>query len=282
MVRGRCLCGDVTFEVSGDIGMATHCHCTICRKFHGTPFSSHGAVPSDGFRWLTGKEQVRLFPSSPGNTRPFCRRCGSNVPAEHMQGFVFLPLGSLDDDPGARPLAHIFVAHKAPWYDIPGDLPRFDAYPPGFGATVLPDPERDPAPPQHVRGSCLCNRVAYEVEGTIPIIRHCHCRRCRLARSAAHATNGFVDPEKFRFIRGEELLDSFKIPEAERFTQHFCRECGSPMPRAVPGRPYVVIPMGSVDGDPGSRPREHIFVGSKAPWYEITDSLPQHEEYAPA
>jgi hypothetical protein len=85
-----------------------------------------------------------------------------------------------------------------------------------------------------------------------------------------------------RFLRGEDLLESFKVPDAERFTQTFCRECGSPMPRVFPNRPYAVIPMGSVEGEPGSRPREHIFVGSKAPWFEITDSLPQHVEYAPA
>ena len=38
---------------------------------------------------------------------------------------------------------------------------------------------------------------------------------------------------------------------------------------------------GAIDGDPGTRPREHIFVGSKALWHDITDSLPQHEEWPP-
>jgi hypothetical protein len=272
----------VTFEVSADIGMVTHCHCSMCRKFHGAAFATHGGVPADGFRWLTGQELVRRYASSPGGARPFCRRCGSNVPSDHMPGFVFVPLGNLDDDPGTRPLAHIFVASKAPWYDIAGDLPRFNAYPPGFDATALPDPVRESAPAGHVRGSCLCGQVVYEVEGAIDVIRHCHCGRCRRARSAAHATNAQIDPTRFRWLRGDNLLESFKVPDAERFTQTFCRECGSPMPRTYPKRPAIGIPMGSVDGDPGSRPREHIFAASKAPWYEIADSLPQHAEYAPA
>jgi hypothetical protein len=41
------------------------------------------------------------------------------------------------------------------------------------------------------------------------------------------------------------------------------------------------VVLGTVDGDPGMRPGEHIFVGSKAPWYEIADALPQFEEWPP-
>ncbi|HVN85673.1 MAG TPA: GFA family protein [Candidatus Binatia bacterium] len=281
MVRGRCLCGDVAFEVTGDIGMVMHCHCSMCRKFHGSAFATHGVVPTDGFGWRSSQDSIRRYVSSPGGARPFCRRCGSNVPSDHLPGVVVIPLGNLDDDPGARPLAHIFAASKARWYDVVGDLPRYDVYPPGIDAMALPDPVREPAATGYVRGSCLCGRVAYDIEGTIDRIHHCHCSRCRRARSAAHASNGFVDSARFRILHGEDLLESYKLPEAERFTQTFCRECGSVMPRTRPQRPYVVIPMGSIDGEPGVRPRAHIFVGSKALWYEIADALPQYAEYAP-
>jgi hypothetical protein len=83
-----------------------------------------------------------------------------------------------------------------------------------------------------------------------------------------------------RFERGEDLLTSYKMPDARYFTQTFCRACGSPMPRADRERGFAVVPMGSLDDDPGIRPSRHIFVGSMAPWYAITDDLPQDMEAA--
>jgi len=279
MVQGRCLCGDVVFEVSAPIGFVTHCHCSICRKFHGTPFATLGVVPHDRLRWIAGRDLVRKYQSSDEGERPFCSRCGSNVPADHHPGGAFIPLGNLDGDVDVQPLAHIFVSSKAPWDDLTDALPRFDEFPPGFEATAMPDAPRDPAPAGTIVGSCLCNAIAYEVEGGIDFARNCHCSRCRRARSAAHAANGFADSSRIRFTRGEDLLESYKVPEADRFAQTFCRTCGSAMPRVLTNRPFVVIPMGSVDVDTGVRPTEHIFVASKATWHAITDGLPQHDEY---
>jgi hypothetical protein len=282
MVQGRCLCGGVSFEVTGDIGMAMHCHCSMCRKVHGTPFGTEGVVAADGLRWLSGRDLLRRYESSPGNARSFCSRCGSCAPGELPTGIAMIPLGNLDGDPGARPLGHIFVGSKAPWFEIAGDLPRFDEYPAGFDAKALPAPARPSARAGFLGGSCLCDRVAYEIEGDLDVVRNCHCSRCRRARSAAHATNGFIAVERFRFLRGEDEIESFKLPEAERFTQNFCRTCGSPVPRAFPGRPYVVVPMGGLDDVPRARPGSHIFAGSKAPWYDIADDLPQYADNPPA
>jgi hypothetical protein len=111
--------------------------------------------------------------------------------------------------------------------------------------------------------------------------RNCHCSRCRKARGAACASNVFVKAADFRWLRGEDLLVNFRLPGAQRFGNAFCRVCGSPMPRAVPMRDFIVVPAGALDGDPGVRASYHIFVASKAPWHEITDKQPQHAEYPP-
>ena len=99
-------------------------------------------------------------------------------------------------------------------------------------------------------------------------------------RGAAHASNAFT--ESVRFTRGEDRLATFRVPEARYFMQVFCTTCGCPMPRVDRERGFAVVPMGSMDDDPGVRPQRHIFVGSMAPWFAITDGLPQHEEGPPA
>jgi hypothetical protein len=259
----------------------SHCHCSRCRKAHGSAFGTYLDVAAERFALERGREAIVRFASSAGFARPFCGRCGSVVPdGVAMEDRVAMPAGSLDGDPGARPLAHIFVASKAPWHELTDSLPRFDAYPEGFASPTLAD--RAPAdPPGAPRGSCLCDAVGFVLAEPPRLARYCHCSRCRKARSAAFAANLFVSDAGVRFTRGAELLASYKLPEALHFTQCFCRRCGGKLPRVDPGRRLAVVPMGVLDDDPGIRPSGHIFVGSKAVWHEITDLLPQHAEHAP-
>ena len=86
-----------------------------------------------------------------------------------------------------------------------------------------------------------------------------------------------VPIDGFRYTQGEELMRSYKLPEADRFTHVFCSVCGSSLPFVNSSRERVVVPMGSLDDDPHHPPDAHIFVGSKAPWVTITDTLPQHD-----
>src|SRR5437870_4875980 len=250
------------------------------RTHRGAAYSSAPAVPPSRFRWVRGAAGIRRYESSPGGSRPFCGRCGSAVPGSAGE-LVFIAPGLLDDDPEMRPQAHIFVASKAPWHEIADSLPRFDAYPSGMGEAV-PFERRSEPVAGRVRGSCLCGGVAYEIGGPVAgPIANCHCTRCRKARAAAHASNLFVQLPDFRWLRGEELVVSYKVPEAERFTQAFCRTCGAKVPHVNAARGRVVVPAGPLDDDPGAREELHIFVGSKAPWYEIAAVLPQHEAYPP-
>jgi hypothetical protein len=134
-VKGSCLCGGIQYEVSGSVGTVVNCHCSMCRKATGAAFRTRAAVRSADFRWLAGESLVSKYESSPGETRTFCRICGATLATffrDHPEQ-LGLPLGTLDEDPGVRPSAHVYVDSKAPWFDISDDLPQFSEKPPWAG-----------------------------------------------------------------------------------------------------------------------------------------------------
>jgi hypothetical protein len=282
MIPGSCLCGQVRYEVSEPFSMMGHCHCSICRKHHGAMFATFVAVPGAQFKWRAGEKSVGSYETSPGGSRSFCRVCGSVTPLELPQaGIVFASAGNLEGDLEARPQSHIFVKSKAPGYEITDVLPQYDAYPPGFDAPPVERPviERKEGV---VQGSCLCGDVAYEMAGLPLRVHNCHCSRCRRARSAAHATNAAYPLAQFRWVRGEERIVDYRAPGARYFGIAFCKRCGGAVARISQERGFVVVPVGALDSDPQLQPQRHIFVGSKANWFEITDRLPQFSELPPS
>jgi hypothetical protein len=134
-LRGSCLCGGVRYEITGALTGALNCHCSMCRKAHGAAFRSRARVAAKDFRWVEGEDLVTYYESSPGNHRGFCRVCGTALLSRFDQDAsqYGLPLGALDDDPGVKPQMHVFVASKAPWFEITDQLPQFDSLPPKRG-----------------------------------------------------------------------------------------------------------------------------------------------------
>ena len=131
MITGSCLCGQVRYELTGAPQFINHCHCSMCRKAHGAAFGSFLHADGHGFRWRAGAELVQNYESSPGVFRAFCRVCGSNLPVLEDDGKeVIIPAGTIDGDPGIRPIVHFHVASKAPWHEIADSLPQFPGYPP--------------------------------------------------------------------------------------------------------------------------------------------------------
>ena len=126
MIRGSCLCGGVKYRISGPLSDARYCHCSMCRKAHGSAFRARAAVKAGDFEFVEGTELVTFYESSPGNRRGFCRICGSPIVSKFdaHPDLYSLPLGALDDDPGIRPMQHVHVASKAPWFTIADDLPQ--------------------------------------------------------------------------------------------------------------------------------------------------------------
>jgi hypothetical protein len=128
-----------------------------------------------------------------------------------------------------------------------------------------------------VRGSCLCTAVRYRVTGPLRRMSHCHCSMCRKAHGAAFGTYVNASATQFAWEAGEASVTAYVSSPGVRRT--FCARCGSTLQWLWDRQPDVVgIAAGTLDDDPRVRPDMHIYVGSKAPWYDIADRLPQFAE----
>ena len=122
----------------------------------------------------------------------------------------------------------------------------------------------------------LCRAIGFEA-GEAPFFGHCHCSMCRKAHGAAFATFAGVPAEDFRFVAGGELVKLYQSSPGNH--RAFCPVCGSNAPARSSDNKMVFIPAGLFDDDPGVRPTLHMFVDSKAPWWQIDDELPKFKEY---
>ena len=282
-LTGSCLCGDIRFAIDGPVQQIAHCHCSMCRKFHGAAFASFAVTAPEHFHWRQGEGNVVHYRSSGSGWREFCPRCGSAAPACPEGGpFALIPLGNIAEDPVTRPSLHFFVGSKAPWHAIVDDLPRHDTWPPEFGpdAVVVERPTRTAHTPGATGGSCLCGAVSFEFDGEPERMVNCHCSRCRRAMSAAYATMTMVPLAAFRWLTGRDDVVDYKMPEAIVKGTAFCRTCGSQVARQR-GEDQMQIPSGCLDDDPGTRPAANIFTASKAAWAVVDESLPCFAEAPP-
>jgi len=128
-VGGSCSCGAVRYEFDGPGDSMVHCHCPSCRKSRSAPFSTNLFVTGDRFRWLGATDSLVQFedPARIHSRVSFCCTCSSPLPSLlRDSGRFIVPAGSIDQDPGVRPQAHLHVSLKAPWVEITDDLPQFE------------------------------------------------------------------------------------------------------------------------------------------------------------
>ncbi|HVN87614.1 MAG TPA: GFA family protein [Candidatus Binatia bacterium] len=133
-------------------------------------------------------------------------------------------------------------------------------------------------------GSCLCGGVKFAIDGRLTPLQYCHCTRCRKTSGSAFVAAVAAKMEALRWISGADLVEVYVAPLIDTpppYRVAFCRRCGSDLPLYDPERPFVVVPAGSLDSHPEITPLRHIFVGLKAPWFEIHDGLPRFEGHAP-
>jgi hypothetical protein len=129
-----------------------------------------------------------------------------------------------------------------------------------------------------VRGACLCGAIQFEITPPYLGFWYCHCERCQRSSGSAHASNIFMKPEQFKWLKGENNITLFIHKEAEDYPRAFCKTCGSPVPRFSRDGVRWVVQAGLLEYDPGIQPTDNIFWPLHAPWYVNPDGLPNHEK----
>jgi hypothetical protein len=119
--------------------------------------------------------------------------------------------------------------------------------------------------------------VAFEVDEPLTPIQLCHATRCRKASGAAYSPELLAEARGLRWRRGEARITVYEAPllnEPPAYRRSFCSGCGSPVPTALEGTPFVLLNPGVLDDDPGTRPFRHAFVAQRAGWFPVSDDLP--------
>lgn len=125
-----------------------------------------------------------------------------------------------------------------------------------------------------LKGSCLCQKVMYEITGELTDVLNCHCSMCRKLHASAFRTRAKVATKDWNTLTGVEYIKLYESSEGEH--KSFYSECGSSLFTKFDSAPDILgFPLGTQDDDPRVKATRHVYVGDKAPWFEISDDLPQ-------
>ena len=130
-MKGSCNCGNVKFEISGEVTGLYQCHCKLCQKQSGSTSNTATIIQESDFNWLSGLESIGHWKKDSGFTSHFCKTCGCPVPNQ-LRGmpYYWIPMGLVeevvddDDDENNNKLksptvvAHLNCNSKASWDTI--------------------------------------------------------------------------------------------------------------------------------------------------------------------
>ncbi|MGQ7869341.1 GFA family protein [Sunxiuqinia sp. sy24] len=128
---GSCLCGNITFEIEGDLEHFFLCHCKRCQKDTGSAHAANLFSTIAKLSWLAGENKVKTFRlNSTRHAKSFCPTCGSALPNIQQNGsLLVVPAGCLDTKVPIAPQGHIFMDSKANWDNKLDEVPCFNQLP---------------------------------------------------------------------------------------------------------------------------------------------------------
>jgi hypothetical protein len=129
ILSGRCLCGSVRYEYTGEPELATYCHCHDCRRATGGAYTVGVLTRAAALRIVSGRVKGYTTTADSGNTitREFCPECGSPLftRAQAYPNLVWIKAGSLDEPESIKPSYQTWTQCAVPWAYIDENLPSF-------------------------------------------------------------------------------------------------------------------------------------------------------------
>lgn len=131
---------------------------------------------------------------------------------------------------------------------------------------------------EKISGSCLCGVVTFEIKNEFAHFQLCHCTQCQKMSGSAHASNLFTKPDYITWLSGEDGVHRYDV-KGRKFSNAFCRECGSRVPFVSLSGRMLAVPAGSLDGEPNKSPQANIFWPERAAWYDEALQTPHFDRY---
>ena len=127
MIKGRCLCGKVSYEYEGEINEISMCHCSQCRKAQGGALATNSPIDANRFK-VSGQEFIKEFECNENKVRAFCQNCGSPLYSarKDLPDIKRLRVGTIETSINCDNKYHIYLASKASWDLITDDYPKFE------------------------------------------------------------------------------------------------------------------------------------------------------------
>lgn len=129
-LRGKCLCGEIEFTALEKSGLVFNCHCSMCRRSHGSDYATQAFALRDSLKFIKGEEHLKEYQSTVG-VRAFCSHCGSRLMNYGKDGgdYLSIAIACLDDSFAGKAVAHCFTTSKAKWHDPCQKLLSFPEFP---------------------------------------------------------------------------------------------------------------------------------------------------------
>lgn len=257
-MKGRCLCGKITFTLWEIPEGVVICRCGDCRRWSGNAWASV-SVPLEA---LEMRGEPVWYRSSAHARRGFCGGCGSSLFWQPVSEPLDEPSGERTS--GSATGGRIAVAAGA--LELPTGLSvlREEGAPADFQ-----QPGPLPSEPRRLTGRCLCGGVTGRLTGPAGAVEACHCSQCR--RMTGHYSASF-GPVMGLLLSGHTLRRN----TTQTGQWLFCGACGSSIGFTRGEETWV--DAGFIDPPSGGRLTEHIFTAFKGDYYAIHDGLPQAAE----